>query len=319
MNDVMLSVCVLSYNHERYLRQCLDGIFMQKVSFPIEVRVHDDASTDKSQDIIREYQERHPNILKPILQSENQYSKGGGVLAKFLLPLCEGKYIALCEGDDYWTDPLKLQKQVDYMEAHDKCSCCAHNSLRLNTNTRQIGLFNKKILQTKDYSLETFITRDWFTPTQSLLYRRASYQTFEDMLAFMHGDYSLLINVLLTSGSYLHYENEIMAVYRDGGFASTHYKECDLYNDFVLLLEFYKQKSNHRCDAVFDRQIERQKLEKERYLKYQKDYKKTHSLLVRVGHWVCRAIASVVNKYVPCIHVTKKLEFEAVPNLEQID
>ena len=75
----MVSVCVLSYNHERYLRQCLDGIFMQEVSFPIEVRVHDDASTDRSQEIIKEYQERYPDILKPLLQSENQYSKGGGI------------------------------------------------------------------------------------------------------------------------------------------------------------------------------------------------------------------------------------------------
>ena len=110
MSDVMVSVCVLSYNHEKYLRQCLDGIFMQEVSFPIEVRVHDDASTDRSQEIINEYQQRYPDILKPILQSENQYSKGGGILNKFLLPLCEGKYIALCEGDDYWTTFWRAMK-----------------------------------------------------------------------------------------------------------------------------------------------------------------------------------------------------------------
>ena len=315
----MVSVCVLSYNHERYLRQCLDGIFMQKVSFPIEVRIHDDASTDASQQIIREYQARYPDMLKPILQSENQYSKGQGVLRKFLLPFCEGKYIALCEGDDYWTDPLKLQKQVDYMEANDNCSCCAHNSLRLNTQSRQIGLFNKKILLTQDYTLESFIARDWFTPTQSLLSRRDCYQAFEDMPAFMHGDYSLLINVLLSPETYLHYENEIMAVYREGGWSTTHLKEIEAYKDFVSLLDYYKRKSNHRCDAVFNQQIERQQTGLARFVKFQKESPKTHSLYVRGGHWLCRMIASAVNKYVDCIQVTKKREYRDLPNFVQID
>lgn len=342
----MVRTGCLTYNHERFILDTMNGFVLQKTTFPVVYTVVDDASTDKTPEVLRQFMNAYFDLHEADVAYEKDTEYGHVTFARhktnkncyfaiiylrenhfsqkkskaiYLTEWMDTKYVALCEGDDYWTDPLKLQKQVDYMEEHEGCSCCAHNSLRLNTNTRQIGLFNKKLFRIKDYTLDTFVTKDWFTPTQSLLYRRNSYHTFEDAPAFMHGDYSLLLNVLLASGSYLHYENEIMSVYRDGGYASTHYKECDLYNDFVLLLEFYKQKSNHRCDAAFDRQIERQRLEKESYIKYQKEYKKTHSLFVRVGHWVCRAIASVVNKYVPCIHVTKKLEFEPIPNLEQLD
>lgn len=127
----MVSVCVLSYNHEKYLRDCLEGIVMQRTTFPIEAWVHDDASTDSSQEIIKEYQQRYPEIIKPILQTENQYSKKeGSILQNHVYPHCAGKYIALCEGDDYWIDPLKLQKQVDYLESHPQKDLCCTASRR---------------------------------------------------------------------------------------------------------------------------------------------------------------------------------------------
>lgn len=126
MNEIMVSVCCLSYNHENYIRQCLDGIVMQQTSFRFEVLVHDDASSDKSQQIILEYAQKYPDIIKPILQKENQFSKGKGILGPFLCPKCTGKYVAFCECDDYWTDPLKLQKQVDFLETHKEYIFCCH-------------------------------------------------------------------------------------------------------------------------------------------------------------------------------------------------
>lgn len=116
--EIKVSICSLVYNHEPYLRQCLDGFVMQQTTFPFEVIIHDDASTDGSADIIREYAARYPDIFVPIYQTENQYSKGQKVTSTFVFPRVRGKYIALCEGDDYWTDPLKLQKQVDFLEAN---------------------------------------------------------------------------------------------------------------------------------------------------------------------------------------------------------
>ena len=123
----LVSVCTLAYNHEPYIRECLDGILMQKTNFAFELLIHDDASTDGTADIIREYEAKYPDIIKPIYQTENQYSKGVKINATIQFPRAKGKYIALCEGDDYWTDPLKLQKQVDFMEANPNCSLCCHH------------------------------------------------------------------------------------------------------------------------------------------------------------------------------------------------
>lgn len=118
-NNIMVSISCLTYNHAPYIRQCLDGFFMQQCDFDFEVLIHDDASTDGTVDIIKEYQQKYPDIIKPFFQNENQWSKGiRGMNQKFNYPRAAGKYIALCEGDDYWTDPLKLQKQVDFLESN---------------------------------------------------------------------------------------------------------------------------------------------------------------------------------------------------------
>lgn len=114
--QIIVSIRCLVYNHEPYLRQCLDGFVMQKTNFKFEAIVHDDASTDGSAAIIREYAEKYPDIIKPIFETENQYSKHDGSLTRIMNAEMRGKYIAYCEGDDYWTDPLKLQKQVDILE-----------------------------------------------------------------------------------------------------------------------------------------------------------------------------------------------------------
>lgn len=124
----LVSIRCLVYNHEPYLRQCLDGFVMQKTNFVFEAIVHDDASTDNSAAIIREYAEKYPDIIKPIYETENQFSKKDGSLRKIMNEAIhpDAKYVAFCEGDDYWTDPYKLQKQVDFMESHPNCSLTYH-------------------------------------------------------------------------------------------------------------------------------------------------------------------------------------------------
>ena len=295
-NKPLLAIRCLVYNHESYLRDCLEGFVMQKTNFCFVAIVHDDASTDKSSDIIREYAEKYPNIIKPIFEKENQYSKHDGSLKKIMdafISATGAKYVAMCEGDDYWTDPYKLQKQVDYMETHPDCSCYAHNSLCLNTQIGEIRLFNRKIYGTHDYTLDTFLVQDWFTPTASLLYRWEAHQRFEDLPSFMHGDYSLTINLLLKEGSYLHYDNQIMSVYRDGGWASSHYKELDLFDDFVALLTYYKEKSNHRCDDVFDAQIEVQRNGKEAYIKQMQEMINNRKLINRIKRKLIRIFTAI--------------------------
>ena len=115
----LVTVRCTVYNHEKYLRNCLDGIVMQKTNFVFHAIVHDDASTDKSAVIIKEYATRYPTIIKPIFEMENQYSKGGEFLSRIMEEHTLGKYVAYCEGDDYWTDPYKLQKEVDILERNN--------------------------------------------------------------------------------------------------------------------------------------------------------------------------------------------------------
>ena len=129
-NKPLVAIHCLVYNHEPYLRDCLEGFVMQQTNFPFVAIVHDDASTDGSAAIIREYEEKYPHIFKPIYEIENQYSKRDGSLERIMNEAIEAtcaKYVAMCEGDDYWTNPLKLQKQVDILEADESLMLCCTN------------------------------------------------------------------------------------------------------------------------------------------------------------------------------------------------
>ncbi len=181
-NDIMVSIRCLVYNHEPYLRQCLDGFVMQKTNFKFEAIVHDDASTDGSAAIIKEYAEKYPDIIKPIFETENQYSKHDGSLSRIMNAAMRGKYIAFCEGDDYWTDPLKLQKQVDAMEQHPECSICTHNVQIIRENGEIIekalipgSKFKNGVISQEQYALHllskaacTFQLSSYFIKTKFL-------------------------------------------------------------------------------------------------------------------------------------------------------
>lgn len=114
----LVSICSITYNHAPYIKDCLDGMLMQRTKFLIEILIHDDASTDGTANIIRDYAAKYPEIVKPIFEQENQWNKGRRGSMVFNFPRAQGKYIALCEGDDYWIDPYKLQKQVDFLKAN---------------------------------------------------------------------------------------------------------------------------------------------------------------------------------------------------------
>ena len=126
MDEITVSVICLAYNHEAWIRNALEGFVSQQAPFRFEVLVHDDASTDGTADIIREYQARYPELIFPVFQTENQYSRGVPVSLRFLAPRIRGRYVALCEGDDFWRDPHKLAKQVAALEAHPEVDICGH-------------------------------------------------------------------------------------------------------------------------------------------------------------------------------------------------
>jgi glycosyltransferase involved in cell wall biosynthesis len=151
MSLPLVSVCIITYNHEKFIRQCLEGVVMQKTSFPVEVIIGEDCSTDNTRKIIEEFEAAYPHLIKPLYHSKNVGGARNGY--EFCYPLLSGKYIAICEGDDYWTDPHKLQKQVDFLEQHPDFAFCFHRADSVDENshfingqaaTDKITLYNQK-------------------------------------------------------------------------------------------------------------------------------------------------------------------------------
>lgn len=196
----LLAIKCLVYNHEPYLRQCLEGFVMQRTTFPYIAVVHDDASTDQSAAIIREYAEKYPDIIRPIYEEVNQYGKGTiGPIMDAAIPESV-RYIAMCEGDDYWTDPDKLQRQVDFLEAHPEYSLCCHRYKTFDENTQEwSGDFFEEIIQEHPEGFTFDVDhnlRHWTTKTMTLVYRHKAFPA-EWMLRYkyrrdVHNSYHLL-------------------------------------------------------------------------------------------------------------------------------
>lgn len=171
--DVLVVIRCITYNHEPYIRKALDGFVMQKTNFPFVAIVHDDASKDKTATIIKEYAERYPNVIKPLYEKENQYSKKDGSLTQIMSKACVAtgaKYIAICEGDDYWTDSLKLQKQVDFLESHSEYGL-VHTNVSEATwkdGFSQKKKFNKRI---PDGNVYYHILKKNFITTLTVMFR----------------------------------------------------------------------------------------------------------------------------------------------------
>ena len=163
----LVSILCATFNHVDYIKDCLDGFLMQKVSFPIEIIVRDDASTDGTSEIIRRYEEKHPHLFRNIYESKNQYSKGIKALP-VMKRRARGKYVALCEGDDYWTDPDKLQKQVNFLEKNKGYSLCFHAVSKIEAN-QVLHEFPSYDLK-EAFGLVDLFTQ-WFIPTASILFK----------------------------------------------------------------------------------------------------------------------------------------------------
>jgi len=211
---------------------------MQQTNFSFEVLIHDDASVDKTQAIIKEYKERYPDIIKPIFQIENQYSKGVGVTRVYQFPRAKAKYIAMCEGDDYWTDPYKLQKQIDFLESnpgygmvHTDCDLYYQKEGKLiqnrnrTTNIPEGYIFNE-LLKNNFISTLTVVC-------ETGIIRKASEVVFSKQQKFMMGDYPLWLEI--SKNTKIGYLSDSTAVYRIHNKSVTH--GGDIFNLTLATLE----------------------------------------------------------------------------------
>ena len=213
-SEILVSVSCTSFNHGEYIRRCIEGFLMQKTNFEFEILIHDDASTDNTQEIIKEFWAKYPDRVKPILQTENQYSKGErGMMLRFNFPRARGKYIAICEGDDYWSDPEKLQKQVDFLEQNPDYVLCFHDVHVLLSSGELKSDFITKIPE--DYQdLATLAKVGNYIHTPSVIFRNQVQNMPAYALKATTGDYFLYC-YLGQFGKFKHL-NESMAVYRYG-------------------------------------------------------------------------------------------------------
>jgi len=222
MNEPLVSIACITYNHEKYIAQAIEGFLLQKTSFPIEIIIHDDASTDNTRKIVEQYAKINPNLIFPIYQQVNQYSLGNKIFAKYVFPHCRGKYIALCEGDDYWTDPNKLQKQVDFLDSQPECVICFHNVNIIYESKQdkkphpfyvQDPSFNFTHRIPKPITTLSDLLNGNFIHTPSVMFRSQLFEEFPDWFYRADiGDWPL--HVLNAQHGNIGYIDEVMAAYR---------------------------------------------------------------------------------------------------------
>ncbi len=204
--NITLSVCMITYNHEQFISQALDSILMQKTDFPIEIVIGEDCSTDNTREICISYKEKYPDIIKLNLPEKNQ-----GPQPNFLntFSLCTGKYIALCEGDDYWTDENKLQRQVDFLEQNTDFEMSSHHSVILGHNKKM--LYDPPLTKTT-FTTTDLLVSDWGIMTASIVFRKNGFEFPHWFVNIKNGDYAL--QLLLSLKGKIGYIPEYMSVYR---------------------------------------------------------------------------------------------------------
>jgi glycosyltransferase involved in cell wall biosynthesis len=244
MNNPKVSVCMITYGHEKFIREAIEGVLMQECDFQVELVIANDCSPDKSDAIIQDVLKNHPRAS---WISYIKHEKNIGMMPNFIFAMkqCEGEYIALCEGDDYWTDPLKLQKQVDFLEGNPDFSFSFHDCEILNqiSNTKTLRIGNRKIDEEPD--LKSIIIENNI-PTASLLFVNIDWNAIPNWIFEIEkGDYGLVI--LLGEKGNGKYMPEPMSVYRihEGGVWSS--KSMEYFHEqnllfYNFLLSYFKDR-----------------------------------------------------------------------------
>ncbi|MFT0848758.1 glycosyltransferase [Actinomycetaceae bacterium L2_0104] len=219
MAEPVVSIICETYNHESYIRTCLDSLLAQETRYPFEIIVHDDASTDSTPTIVAEYSRLHPGIIRPILQEENQLSQGRNPF-DLACQIAEGKYIACCEGDDFWLDPNKLEMQVGYLEEHPSCTFCFTNAKYFDdagssfTGTLLPGNEKEARILSRDRAIDVVdMLQIEFIPTASFIFPRWAYDQ-RPIFPRPAFDGDRYLQMVMTEAGEAHYMDAITTAYR---------------------------------------------------------------------------------------------------------
>lgn len=252
----VISIMCFSYNHEKYIKDAIDGFLIQKTEYPFEIIVHDDASEDSTTKIIQGYVENYPNIIKLVAQSTNQYSKGEWPYA-LAIPHCSGEFTAVCEGDDYWTDPSKLQEQVSFLRNNPEYSFSSH-SVEFIFDGIVEDQKNYIHPGKNDFNFEEVLRMPIFMALNSLVYRTQLFVDPPVWVKELLGGHKALIYILSSKGM-VHHFHKPMAVKRrnPGGITVTQkeFRRKSKYKNSVLLLEYLKKYLNGEKDRPINVQL----------------------------------------------------------------
>lgn len=284
MMQPLVSVRVTAYNQERYIAQCLDGILMQQTDFPFEVIVGEDCSQDRTGEILQDYRQRFPDTVRILSSGENLGTAKNSLRVQ---QACLGMYHAMCDGDDYWIDPQKLQRQVDLLQAHPELSLCFHNALILNEASSATRLFYESppgaILSFDDISRLAI-------PTGSMLARSAILATLPEWRLGIRYWGDLLFRLWSAHHGEVGYLDRIMSVYRvhqGGATALARATRSAAYEDQRFVLEHLDRETNYQHTASIQLQLARS-AERHRIQKHPRAYYLTRpaKLLVRLRQYL---------------------------------
>lgn len=263
MNKVpLVSVVCTTYNHEKYIRQTLDGFIIQKTSFPIEIIVHDDASTDSTALIIKEYEKQYPNLFHNIYRLENWYSHKKNIWKYLFQEVARGKYIALCEGDDYWIDPLKLQRQVDFLEAHEDYGLVHTNFCFYSDDTGRVLHNGSKRYNIKNgYIFKELFSGCWIK-TLTVCFRKVLVNELPVLTTdCFQGDLFYFYEISLKSKVYFdNYESGVYRVLKESASHNVNYDKMLSFFRSLQRLDYYYADKYNLCG------IDRYKLDKKWFI-----------------------------------------------------
>jgi glycosyltransferase involved in cell wall biosynthesis len=246
--SLLVSVHMITYNHEKYIAQAIEGVLMQETTFDYELVISDDCSPDNTLNIIKKYQELHPNIIR-IINRENNIGSIGNFIDTF--SYCKGKYIAICEGDDYWSNPLKLEKQIRFLEANADYTFSMGRVDMLIEKTGKIIKRNEHVNPNKK---ETYTLRDYlknpFSQTSSFVFRNSN-KPFPEWFHNVHaGDQSLVVIKTGISGK-IKYHKDLFSIYRVNEGSISHTCSYNVYEKFLLTLKDWQSFLNSDFNVIF--------------------------------------------------------------------
>lgn len=250
----MVSIRCQTFNHADYIDDAIRGFLIQETSFPFEIVIHDDASTDGTSAIIKEYSDRYPRIIKPICQKENQWSRGLRPM-HFMDPVCKGKYVAMCEGDDYWTDPNKLTTQVEFLEENPDYVISGHDAFIIDESGNRISDSKLPKAHKRDFSSQELIEGKAWILTMSWVYRNIDLGEIPERNMVINGDY-FFTSLIGHYGKSKYHTDVAPAAYRqhEGGIWSALETSEELeamLNTFFWMYRYYKRIDERRYADIY--------------------------------------------------------------------